>query len=418
MALKTFNMFGCFEGDTRCLINQPGSIGDYSSDWSDDSLGLRSVHGTATVIPNHATESAVKIKDVPLGARVQTQNPNRYETQYDPANESFTRWKRISLEVRHANGSVVDAEILRSPQWIEQHHIQVGKMFSFDLTEINVDGRGLVRSINDAPDVLPGEGAVVTGRYATRAVNNRVRVTLADGTSITGTANHPVWCVERDQWSGLGELEPGHNLQARHGAVEVATVEFLDDAAPVYNLEVAGEHVYEITELGILVHNADWDCGKFLKLQTKVRKHGKDSLSSAQLGRYDELLNMVKNNFIGQLKASEIDTLVSAAPEALVEAGGHLHHILPKLGREVHRDQILKIQRKLWFDHGIDPFMSLDIFVFALTKGVHTNQAIEHVLKELDVLLKSTKNTNKVLDRLKELGGQAQDGFKNLLGAS
>ncbi|HAC90164.1 MAG TPA: hypothetical protein DCF63_05950 [Planctomycetaceae bacterium] len=87
---------------------------------------------------------------------------------------------------------MVDAEILRSPQWIEQHHIQVGRSFSFELTEINVDGRGLVRSISDAPDVLPGEGAVVTGRYATREVTGRVRVTLADGTSITGTENHPV----------------------------------------------------------------------------------------------------------------------------------------------------------------------------------------------------------------------------------
>ena len=53
-------------------------------------------------------------------------------------------------------------------------------------------------------------------------------------------------------------------MQSRNGAIAVAAVEYLVDAAPLYNVEDAGEHDYEITDLALLVHNADWGCRKFL----------------------------------------------------------------------------------------------------------------------------------------------------------
>lgn len=42
----------------------------------------------------------------------------------------------------------------------------------------------------------------------------------------------------------LGELLPGETLRA-------ASV-----ALPVYNIEIHGEHVYQVGQLGLLVHNA------------------------------------------------------------------------------------------------------------------------------------------------------------------
>jgi len=295
--VKAVNLFGCFDGDTLCLITNPDSS-------FIDSEALSRVHGSDVAVVDSASEVLVKIKDVPLGSRVQTQNPNRDETQYDQANEGFSGWKQIAIEVRHANGSIVDVEILRSSEWIEENSLKIGEWFSFDLTDIDVDGRGLVKSINDGPDVSPGEGAVVIGRFMTREVTNRVRVTLADGTSIIGTANHPVWCVERHEWIGLGEFETGQNVKARQGNVEVTSVEFLPDAAPVYNLEVAGEHVYEITKLGVLVHNASWDCGEFLKLRTAVLEGEK--LSPKNLSRYNELLKMVESKYETELGPQQL----------------------------------------------------------------------------------------------------------------
>ena len=41
--------------------------------------------------------------------------------------------------------------------------------------------------------------------------------TFADGTALTGTRQHPVWCVTRQDWVGLGELLPGEEVETRNG---------------------------------------------------------------------------------------------------------------------------------------------------------------------------------------------------------
>ena len=211
-------------------------------------------------------------------------------------------------------------------------------------------------------------------------------------------------------------------MQSRNRAIAVASVEFLADAAPVYNLEIAGEHVYEITHLALLVHNANWDCGEFLELQTKVRAK-KSALTAAEQTRYDELLDMVKNHFRKEL-GSAVDDLAEAAPADLLKSGAHLHHILAKLGREIHRDRILAVQKRLFYDYGIDPFMSADIFIYAPSRGVHSNDAIEHVLGQLeDIFFEKDKAGNviselkpdpdEVKNLLRRLGGWAQSGGLN-----
>lgn len=200
-------------------------------------------------------------------------------------------------------------------------------------------------------------------------------------------------------------------MLSRNGAIAVASVEYLADAAPVYNLEIAGEHVYEITDLALLVHNANWDCGKFLELQSKVVAKGRSALNAADGKLYDELLDMVKNQFREQLGAAAIKKLAEAAPKELLEAGGHLHHILPKLGRLKHRDRILALQKLLWDDgKGIDPFMSLSIFVYAPNRGVHTDDAIEFIVSQLDTFLKTKRTKGQMIEKLKELGEKARKG--------
>ena len=211
-------------------------------------------------------------------------------------------------------------------------------------------------------------------------------------------------------------------MQSRNRAIAVASVEFLADAAPVYNLEIAGEHVYEITHLALLVHNANWDCGEFLELQTKVRAK-KSALTAAEQTRYDELLDMVKNHFRKEL-GSAVDDLAEAAPADLLKSGAHLHHILAKLGREIHRDRIIAVQKRLFYDYQIDPFMSADIFIYAPSRGVHSNDAIGHVLGQLEDIFFEKDKAGNVISELKpdpdvvkkllrRLGGWAQSGGLN-----
>jgi hypothetical protein len=101
---------------------------------------------------------------------------------------------------------------------------------------------------------------VIRGRFVTRQVDEiaRVEILPPDGTTETleGTPIHPIWSVDRQDWIPLGELCEGEHLQAADGVAVVLSLTLLRRSVPVYNIEVHGEHVYQVGELGLLVHNA------------------------------------------------------------------------------------------------------------------------------------------------------------------
>jgi YD repeat-containing protein len=94
----------------------------------------------------------------------------------------------------------------------------------------------------------------------------------ADGTveTITGTTIHPVWSVDRREWVQLAELAQGERLCCDTESFGLGFPSSLPPKAsslvlsvtlsrvtqPVYNIEVHGEHVYQVGELGLVVHNA------------------------------------------------------------------------------------------------------------------------------------------------------------------
>jgi hypothetical protein len=105
---------------------------------------------------------------------------------------------------------------------------------------------------------------VVTARFVTREVHRVVSVDLlgAGGEleTLTSTPVHPVWSLDRGDWVPLAELTEGETLQGHTGPAIVLRLALHQAAQPVYNLEVHGEHVYQVGELGVLVHNAGINC--------------------------------------------------------------------------------------------------------------------------------------------------------------
>ena len=101
---------------------------------------------------------------------------------------------------------------------------------------------------------------VVTGRFTTSRVNVIVRLTIAgpDGSTevLEGTTVHPIWSVDRNDWIQLSDLQEGERLLAADGIATVVSISIVSTNVPVYNIEVHGEHVYQVGELGLLVHNA------------------------------------------------------------------------------------------------------------------------------------------------------------------
>jgi len=358
----------------------------------------------ATSLISNCRETLVKIENIQLGQRILTQNPIQDEALYENANDGFSCWKQISLEVRHASGSVVDVDLLRPMEWIERNNVTVGQRFSFELTEIEIDGYGIVRSIFDAPDVDPGLGSVITGKFVTRAASDLVRVTLVDGTQITGTSKHPVWSPDVADWRGLGEFQPGHCMQSRDGLVTVVAVEFLPDTAPVYNFEVAGEHVYEITELAILVHNAlAWNCDRFLELRETYLK---GNLTGKALKEYEEFATTLKTNFRKYMDAADVEYFENIKPADMNSV--HLHHILQKLaGSDELADEILEVQKTLWSKYGIDPFVSSDILVWAPNvAGQHGKIPMRTVIDRLNAVF-AWGEKDDVVAELRKLGNEA-----------
>ena len=80
-----------------------------------------------------------------------------------------------------------------------------------------------------------------------------------DGTTkvLERTTVHPIWSVDRNDWIQLRELRKGERLQASDGIAAVVSIAIVSTNVPVYNIEIHGEHVYQVGELGLLVHN---DC--------------------------------------------------------------------------------------------------------------------------------------------------------------
>ncbi|MBS2017313.1 MAG: Hint domain-containing protein [Deltaproteobacteria bacterium] len=72
--------------------------------------------------------------------------------------------------------------------------------------------------------------------------------------TITATPEHPFWVVGHG-WATVAELSPGMHVASTRGEVEVESVVSRAETRAVYNLEVAGWHVYTVGALGAVVHN-------------------------------------------------------------------------------------------------------------------------------------------------------------------
>ena len=171
------------------------------------------------------------------------------------------------------DGGIVDAELLRPRWWIAQHKIIAGKHLPMNIEELQVHGSAIVTAVDECPEIAGSSqpealarelGSVVTARFITREVNTIARAEIIgpDGTieTISGTPIHPIWSIDRNDWVPLGELTEGETLQAADGIAKVLSLALVTSSLPVYNIEVHGEHVYQVGELGLLVHNAGHHC--------------------------------------------------------------------------------------------------------------------------------------------------------------
>ena len=74
---------------------------------------------------------------------------------------------------------------------------------------------------------------------------------------IQTTGAHPFWSETRQAWVPARELRAGEELRTQSGAaVTVASLACQPGSQPVFNLEVETEHVFFVSDAGVLVHNS------------------------------------------------------------------------------------------------------------------------------------------------------------------
>lgn len=200
--------------------------------------------------------------------------------------------------------SLLFAAAVRSPNQCKMSGSSCGHLLPLNITELQVAGFAHVTSIKPCPRIASGEGSVVTARFITREVNSIVRAEILgpDGKIevIEGTPIHPIWSVDRDDWVELGELQQGEQLLGQAGPAIVLSVTILNHPTAVYNIEVHGEHVYQVGELSVLVHNAYFSDFRF---RGAVRIDGLREATHADIVKaFDGAGVSLSNHFITRLK--------------------------------------------------------------------------------------------------------------------
>ena len=213
----------------------------------------------------------------------------------------------------------------------------------------------MVTSIEDCPEIAHGEGSVVTAKILTREVNTIARIEIlgVDGQIevLEGTTIHPIWSVDRNDWIQLSELQEGERLQAADGFAMVVSVAIVNTSVPVYNIEVHGEHVYQVGELSTLVHNSDLVCriggGKVDNLLMSAAEEGltPPGISVILANSADEAALAMRNAFPhAKALIKKSSTIGSTTAEQIRDAGYKLlfkpSNALPTHHRVYHPDGI------------------------------------------------------------------------------
>ncbi len=212
---------------------------------------------TAVGLTETPATHLIPIETVSLGARIPTKNPRPEEYAFEWPEPDESSWVLLTMEWRKTDGGIVDAELLRPRDWVASSHLEIGSIFKVYSTELELNGIAEVTAISPCPPLSTGDGEVVTGRFVTRRADETVRMTFETGDTLEGSKSHPIWSPAIQDWVPMEDWTAGDAVLGREGWITVTSVEARNESVPLYNIEVRGEHVYVVTQAGILVHNSN-----------------------------------------------------------------------------------------------------------------------------------------------------------------
>jgi RHS repeat-associated protein len=197
------------------------------------------------------------IESIRVGQRVRAHNPELADTDRRASEPDVANWRCLQLQVMSAEGIRFDIELLRPLAWLEAVGARVGGEIELDLPEMGLHDAAKVLAIRPCPESEGGPGFVVTGTFVHEAEGNLLNV-FVEGLDrpIGCTQSHPFWSEDQQAFVFAADLHVGDRLRTGNGGVRrVYGISSREGREFVYNLEVDTEHVFYVSQLGVLVHN-------------------------------------------------------------------------------------------------------------------------------------------------------------------
>lgn len=165
-----------------------------------------------------------------------------------------------------------------------------GQCFVAGTKVLTPDGEKNIEDIQVGDWVIADDPTTPGGVAPKQVMNTFVRQTEAlvdlyvDGEVISTTGEHPFWVPDKG-WVEAQDLQVGDLLQTDEETfVDIDRIERREGDFEVYNFDVEGFSTYFVSDLGILVHNAD--CGDVAKLYQDELGGGKRIRVSSKEGGF------------------------------------------------------------------------------------------------------------------------------------
>jgi hypothetical protein len=198
----------------------------------------------------------IPIEQLLVGQRVRSDNPAAGVDLQFGADIIPSEWRKLTLRAPKRDGTVADVVLLRPLTWVKEQEADAGGTVFISVPECGIDGNAQVLSIEPCPEILPGEGRVITGTFR-HQVSASISLSIAgQAEPILCTGNHPFWSEDRQDFVRADSLQPNETLRTAAGTTTVTSFCHIPGSTAVYNLETHGTHVYHVGTSGVLVHNS------------------------------------------------------------------------------------------------------------------------------------------------------------------
>ena len=199
----------------------------------------------------------VAIEQLQVGQRVRADAPtDELDLQFGTEVVSED-WRKLTLLAPKRDGSTADVVLLRPLTWLNNQQAEVGGTVFISVPECGIDGHAQVLAIETCPEILPGDGRVITGTFRHQVSASISLTTAGQQEPILCTGNHPFWSEDRQDFVRADSLQPNETLRTTSGSTTVTSLTHIPGSTAVYNLEIHGTHVYHVGTSGVLVHNGD-----------------------------------------------------------------------------------------------------------------------------------------------------------------